>query len=164
MVTVMSKNFEGTTDKKEKWYGTNYAATPIPVETLMQWQNCASAKSLKLDFPRPNAFIPTDEGLRVKITPTNKPLSKDFETRITPIPPPAIVRDDGPEGRWTVDFKADDRFGLPKAFVVFQLLTSEVSGSPYKSALSTFYDACIIDKLGEYAYDGMLRCDEWTRN
>jgi insulysin len=154
MVTVLSKTFEGKTDQTEKWYGTNYSARPIPVETLMKWQNPPSPKSLKIDFPRPNIFIPSDEGLKVKIETKKIPLSRDFETRITPIPPPTIIRDDGPAGRWTVDFKADDRFGLPKAFVVFQLLTSEVSGTPYKAALSTFYDACIVDKLGEYAYDG----------
>ncbi|CAB9502983.1 degrading enzyme-like 1, peroxisomal [Seminavis robusta] len=156
MMTVMSKSFEGKTDKTEKWYGTEYSARPIPIETLMKWQNCPSPKSFKIDYPRPNVFIPSETGLRVKIPPKEKPASKDFETRITPIPPPGVIRDDGPDGRWTVNFKADDRFGQPKAFVVFELLTSEVSGTAYKSTLSTFYDACVFDRLGEYAYDAGL--------
>lgn len=158
MITVLSKSFVGKTDKIEKWYGTNYSVRPIPVETIMEWQNCPSPKSFKIDYPRPNVFIPSDAGLRVKFPPKEKNLSKDFETRITPIPPPTIIRDDGAEGRWTVHYKADDRFGLPKAFVVFQLLASEISESPYKAALSTFYDACIVDRLGEYAYDGRFCC------
>lgn len=156
MITVLSKSFEGKTDQREKWYGTNYNVKPVPIDTLMQWQNCPSPKALKIDYPRPNVFIPSDAGLRVKIEPEKKPRAKDFESRIKPVPLPTIIRDDGPAGRWTLDYKADDRFGLPKAFVVFELLTSEVSGTPYKAALSTFYDACIVDKLGEYAYDAGL--------
>ena len=166
MINVLSKSFEGKTDKVEKWYGTRYSVRPIPSETLMQWQNCPNPKLLNLDYPKPNLFIPTEAGLRVKIPPIDKPSSKDFETRITPIPPPVVIRDDGPDGRWTVHFKADDRFGQPKAFVVFELLTSQVSETPYKSALSSFYDACVVDRLGEYAYDGKYACgrlsDGWT--
>jgi insulysin len=156
MITVLSKSFEGKTNKSEKWYGTQYSVRPIPVETLMQWQNCPGAKSFKMDYPKRNVFIPSESGLRVKIPPKDKPPSTDFETRIIPIPPPVVIRNDGPDGRWTVSFKADDRFGQPKAFVVFELLTSQVSETSYKSALSTFYDACVVDRLGEYAYDGKL--------
>jgi insulysin len=163
MITVLSKSFEGKTDKSEKWYGTQYSVRPIPVETLMQWQNSPSSKSFNMAYPKPNVFIPSEAGLTVKIPPIDKPPSKDFETRITPIPPPVVISDKGFDSRWTVNFKADDRFGQPKAFVVFQLLTSKVSETPYKSALSTFYDACVVDRLGEYAYDGKLSvCREFA--
>ena len=156
MITVTSKSFEGKTDKVEKWYGTKYSVKPIPDATLSQWRNCAQPKSLKIAYPRPNPFIPSEEGLRVNIPSREKPQPKDFEAKMTPIPPPAVIRDAADDGRWTVYFKEDDRFGLPKAFVVFQLLTSEVFASAENAALSNFYDACIVDKLGEYAYDAGL--------
>jgi len=155
MITIMSKSFEGKTDKTEKWYGTNYSVRPIPPNTFTQWEKCASAKSLKIEYPRPNVFIPSEEGLRVRI-PRKEKVAKDFETRITPIPPPTIIRDDGPGGRWTVHFKQDDRFGLPKAFVVFQLLTPDLFASIDNAALSNFYEAVVVDRLTEYAYDGRL--------
>jgi insulysin len=156
MVTVMSKTFEGKTDKQEKWYGTNYSVRPVPPVTLEKWRNPATAKSLKIDFPRPNAFIPTEAGMRVRIPPRKEStVVRDLQTRLTPIPPPSIVREDGPGGRWTVHFKEDDRFGQPKAFVIFQLLTPEVFSSPKNAALSNLYEICVSDRLGEYAYDGM---------
>lgn len=156
MVTVSSKDFEGKTDKVEKWYGTNYSVRPIPEDTLSQWRNCPSPRDLQIDYPKPNVFIPCEAGLRVNITPIQKSPAKDFEARIAPIPPPALIRDTTSDGRWTVHFKEDNRFGLPKAFVVFQILTAEVFASAENAALSNFYDACIIDKLGEYAYDAGL--------
>ncbi len=33
-VAVVGKKFEGQTDQKEKWYGTEYSIEPIPQETL----------------------------------------------------------------------------------------------------------------------------------
>jgi len=156
MITVTSKDFEGKTDKVEKWYGTKYSVKPIPPETLSQWRNCPSPDALKISYPKKNVFIPSEAGLRINIPPRQKPPANDFETRIAPIPPPTVIRDATGDGRWTVHFKEDDRFGLPKAFVVFQLLTREVFASADNAALSNFYDACTVDKLGEYAYDAGL--------
>lgn len=73
-----------------------------------------------------------------------------------PIPAPAVIRDDGPGGRWTVYFKQDDRFGQPKAYLVFQLLSKEVFASPKRAALSDLYELCVSDHLDEYAYDAGL--------
>ena len=73
---------------------------------------------------------------------------------MTPLPPPRIIRDDGPEGKWTVYYKPDDRFGQPKAFVIFQLLTKEPYSNAKNAALSNLYEFCLSDKLDEYAYDG----------
>ena len=33
-VAVIGKKFEGETDKKEKWYGTDYKIEPIPQATM----------------------------------------------------------------------------------------------------------------------------------
>lgn len=156
--TLISKSFQGRTDKKEKWYGSDYSVEPIPKSTMDQWMQAAKPQSLELDFPRPNQFIPSEAGLKIKYPPTPKDRfrKRSFEERIAPLPPPKIIRDDGPEGRLTVYYKPDDRFGQPKAFVVFQLLTKEVSSSAKKAALANMYEFSLTDKLTEYAYDAGL--------
>ena len=159
MITVASKTFRGTTNRKEEWYGTEYRVDPIPEIIMNGWKRCADPKTLGMDFPRPNAFLPTESGLRLKF---DSPLSlkrlrkQTFEERISPPSPPRIIRDDGPDGRWTVYYKPDEQFGQPKAFVIFQLLSKRVfSLSATNAALSNLYEFCVSDKLGEYAYDGM---------
>jgi insulysin len=156
IVTVMSKSFDGLTDQQEKWYGTDYRIREVPPSTLAKWQNCEAPKKLKLDFPKPNPFIPSEEGLAVKIPrPKNGEAKKrTFEEKMQPVPPPKVVRDDG---RWTVYFKQDDRFGKPNGFLIFQLLTKEVFANPTNAALANMFELCVTDRLTEYAYDGMCR-------
>lgn len=155
MMTILSRTFQGQTDRKEQWYGTDYRVREIPSVTLSQWENCELARNLKIDFPKPNPFIPSEGGLRVKNTPINNiNRKKSFEERMEPISPPRIIRDDGAEGRWTVWFKEDDRFGKPKGFIVFQVLTKEVYSSPMSAALANLYEISVSDRLREYAYDG----------
>lgn len=157
MVVVMSKSFQGTTDRKEKWYSSDFLVEQIPETTLMKWKKPPAAKKFGLDYPRQNPFIPSEDGLMLKYPPaTNSKYRRSFEDRIAAIPPPQIIRDDGPEGRWTVYYKADNRFGQPKAFVIFQLLTKEVSSSAKEAALANMYEFALTDKLTEYAYDAGL--------
>jgi insulysin len=157
IVTVLSKSFDGQTEKKELWYNTDYRAREIPLTTLNQWRSCKSARSLNMDFPIPNQFIPSEAGLRVKYIPdgTTK-LRKSFEERMVSQESPRIIRDDGIEGRWTVYFKEDKQFGKPKGFVIFEVLTNALFSSPKNAALANLYEICVIDKLREYAYDGTL--------
>jgi insulysin len=155
MVTVLSKSFEGQTDLKERWYGTNYRVRSIPTETLDQWRNCESPRKLKIDFPKPNLFIPSEAGLKVKFVPNgSEKKRKSFEERMEPLSTPRIIRDDESDGRWTVYFKEDQRFGKPKGYIVFQVLTKEVFASSMNAALANLYEICASDRLGEYAYDG----------
>ena len=158
IVTVLSKAFEGQTDQKEKWYGTDYRVRPIPDSAMKTWKQPIAPNKLKIDFPKPNPFIPSEAGLQVKIQPSpqESAASRTFESRLTPIRPPRVIRDDGPDGRWKVYFKEDDRFGLPKAFVIFQILSNEVFGTSKKAALSNLLEICISDRLDEYAYDAGL--------
>lgn len=157
MVTVLSKGFEPLADKKERWYGTKYRVSPITKSTLDRMRSPVDASMLDITYPKPNKFIPSEEGLRVKRPPPKKTNSKrTFEARMTPVPPPRIIRDDGPAGRWTVYFKEDDRFDQPKAFVVLELLTKEAYSSPKRAALAKLYQESATDRLEEYAYDAQL--------
>jgi insulysin len=158
IVTVMSKTFAGHTDRKEVWYGTDYRVRRIPTATLSRWESPVLARDMGIQYPRPNTFIPSESGLRVKISPpfVDRFSSKTLEDRMVPITPPQIIRDDDLEGRWTVFYKADNRFGQPKAFVVFQLLNKNVYATPEKAALAQLYQQCSNDRLEEYAYDAAL--------
>jgi insulysin len=146
-LTVFSKSFEGQTSQTEEWYGTAYNVKPVSMSALMKWNN---PSSFPLFYPRKNIFIPSESGLKVN----RKPKKVDqkaltFEEKIKRIPPPTIIRDDGDEGRWTVHFKEDDRFGKPKAFLIFQLLTDELYSSPTKAVLGMLYQQCAGDKMNE---------------
>jgi insulysin len=159
MLTVLSKGFEPLSNiKREKWYGTKYRVTPITEETFNRMRFPVEAAMLDMAYPKPNPFIPSEEGLRVKRPPLNsrKNGRQSFEARMVPVPPPKIIRNDGPEGRWTVYFKQDDRFDQPKAFVVLQLLTKEVYSSPKRAILAQLYQLSAADSLEEYAYDAQL--------
>jgi insulysin len=155
---VLSKSFEGQTNLEEKWYGTNYRVRRIPSETLEQWKNCVRPAKLKIDFPKRNPFIPSESGLQVKKErlAVDKFLKRTFESRMVPLTPPRVIRDDGPNGRWTVHFKQDDRFGQPKGYVIFQILSRDAYATPMRAALANFFEICASDRLGEYAYDAEL--------
>ena len=156
VISVLSKTFDGRTDLREKWYGTDYRIRPLAPEVLNRWRGASSSRKLNVDFPTPNPFIPSERGLRVKKErkPMEQLRKRSFESRMAPQPSPTIIRDDGPEGRWTVHFKQDETFGQPKAYVIFQLLSKDVFSSPVRAALSNLYELCVSDKLREYAYDG----------
>jgi insulysin len=158
MFTVLSKSYKGQTNQKEEWYGTDYRADPVPETTMQKWRNAMRPSELGIVFPRKNVFVPSEAGLKVKYPPKpgNGNRSRTFEDRMVAVPPPEIIRDDGLDGRWTVYYKPDKKFGQPKAFVIFQLLTRKVYSSAKAAALSNMYEFSLTDKLGEYAYDAGL--------
>ncbi len=158
LITVMSKTFEKKANKAEKWYGTQYAVNSVPPAVLNKWINCAPASSLGMAYPPPNPFVPSEAGLRVK-KPVKQSASielQTFEERLKPVAPPEKIRDDGVGGRWTVYYKQDDKFGQPKAYAIFRLLTKEVYDSPISAILSKLYQVALNDILTEYTYDATL--------
>jgi insulysin len=158
MYTIISKAYKGQTNLKERWYETDYSVEPVSLSTLLRWKNPTSANEFGLTFPRPNVFIPSENGLKLKFPPKAK-ISKSqrtFEERMVAISPPKVIRDDGSNGRWTAYYKPDDVYGQPKAFLIFELLTKEVFSSAKTAALSNMYEFCVADNLTEYAYDAGL--------
>lgn len=154
MVTLVSKTFDGQTTLRERWYGTNYNVKPIPETMLSSWRDCATPNKLRLAFPTQNQFIPSEAGLRVKIIPSSPLKATTIEEKLRPQEAPRLIRDDGEDGQWQVYFKEDAVFGKPQGYVVFQVLTKDVYRSSMNAALASFYEICVSDKLGEYAYDG----------
>jgi len=155
-LTVLSKTFSGKTTNSEKWYGTDYIVREIPEITKARWGMSFPSASDNIYFPRPNRFIPSESGLRVRKDITKNSNLITFEERMKPIPPPALVRDDGDQGRWKIYFKEDDRFGEPKALIILQLLTPKVYNSPVDSILAQLYLLSVSDYLNEFTYDAQI--------
>uniref|UniRef100_A0A8C1ETM3 Insulin-degrading enzyme n=1 Tax=Cyprinus carpio carpio TaxID=630221 RepID=A0A8C1ETM3_CYPCA len=105
-VAVVSKSFEGQTDRTEEWYGTQYKQEAITDEAIKKWQNADLNGKFKL--PMKNEFIPTNFEIY--------PLEKD------PPSVPTLIKDTAMSKVW---FKQDDKFFLPKAcFTDFFFLPS----------------------------------------
>jgi insulysin len=60
-VAVVGKKFNGITDSKEKWYGTQYKMFDISPENINLWKNCQLNENLAL--PPINDFIPSNLNL-----------------------------------------------------------------------------------------------------
>lgn len=58
LVVLISKSFEGKTNKKEKFYTTDYMIEPMSQSLIERLKNAEPNENLKL--PEPNEFIPTD--------------------------------------------------------------------------------------------------------
>uniref|UniRef100_A0A671RBP9 Insulin-degrading enzyme n=1 Tax=Sinocyclocheilus anshuiensis TaxID=1608454 RepID=A0A671RBP9_9TELE len=94
-VAVVSKSFEGQTDRTEEWYGTQYKQEAITNEAIKKWQNADLNGKFKL--PVKNEFIPTKFEIY--------PLEKDSPSV------PTLIKDTAMSKIW---FKQDDKFFLPK--------------------------------------------------
>lgn len=138
LVTYINKGAKA--DRKEKWYGTEYSMEPVG-DRLAAWMNPREVPDLKI--PPPNPFIPKDFSIKSKITETGKDVSG-----------PKVVLDND---RWKLHFKADNRYGKPKAYAFFQFVQSDdffgTSTTPRTSALAKLYRASLSDALNEYSYD-----------
>ena len=100
MFTVISKTFNGKTDK----YKTDYRAREVSSKLKAKWSNPMIGRA-EISYPVPNKFIPSEEGLRVKLPVQLDDVPMTFEERMKPISPPAIIRNDE---RWKAYFKQDD--------------------------------------------------------
>ena len=56
-IVVISKSFEGKTDMKEKYYGTNYRIMDLNTDLIVKLKN--PGLNDKFTFPEKNEFIPT---------------------------------------------------------------------------------------------------------
>jgi secreted Zn-dependent insulinase-like peptidase len=63
---VASQQFDGQTDRTEKYYGTAHRISPLSEQLLQQWSRDATAieAAESLHLPQPNIFLPTEFELR----------------------------------------------------------------------------------------------------
>uniref|UniRef100_A0A3B3DJ11 Insulin degrading enzyme n=1 Tax=Oryzias melastigma TaxID=30732 RepID=A0A3B3DJ11_ORYME len=103
-VAVVSKSFEGQTDKTEEWYGTQYKQEAISNQTIQKWASADLNGKFKL--PMKNEFIPTN--FEIYPPPKDSP------------PVPTLIKDTAMSKVW---FKQDDKFFLPKACLNFEFFS-----------------------------------------
>ncbi|KAF9246784.1 hypothetical protein DTO027I6_5298 [Penicillium roqueforti] len=141
---VVSQEFPGTWDQKEKWYGTEYKVEKIPQEFLGGLQKALESteatRTSNVHMPHKNEFVPTR-------------LSVEKKEVAEPAINPKLIRHDDRVRLW---FKKDDRFWVPKASVEITLRNSLVWATPGNLIKTKLYSELVRDSLDEYSYDAEL--------
>lgn len=138
-MTVVSQDFPGDWDQREKWYGTEYKTEKIPEDFLAEIKQAFENKTRpeELHFPHRNEFIPN----RLEVD------KKDVET---PTKQPKLIRNDDAVRSW---WKKDDQFWVPKANVHIHLRTPMSHATARTAVLGALFANLVDDALVEYAYD-----------
>lgn len=143
-LTVISRNFPGDWDSKEKWYGTQYKYEKIPADVMKEWNKAASAsaseRAAELHLPHKNSFIPS------KLEVEKKEVAE-------PALAPRLLRNDSMARTW---WKKDDTFWVPQANVIVSLRTPLLDLAARSTALGRLYTELVRDALEEYSYDAEL--------
>ncbi|BFZ09211.1 hypothetical protein BsWGS_12249 [Bradybaena similaris] len=132
-VTVVSKKFEGQTDKTERWYGTQYKVTKFTEAQMKKWSECKLNKNLRL--PAKNEFIPTNFEL----------VARECETQ----PLPDVIKNTELCRLW---FKQDDKFLKPKACINFDFVSPLAYMDPLHTNMNAIFTQLFDDALTEYSY------------
>jgi insulysin len=147
---VVSQNFPGGWDQKEKWYGTEYKYEKVPADFLEEIRKAAKAGNAdrlsELHLPQRNLFIPSN--LDVEKKEVEKPTIA-----------PKLIRNDDQVRAW---FKKDDTFWVPKANVMINARNPLPGATPENALKTRFYCELVRDALEEYAYDAELAGLEYS--
>ncbi|XP_068423658.1 insulin-degrading enzyme isoform X4 [Clinocottus analis] len=136
-VAVVSKSFEGQTDKTEEWYGTQYKQEAISKESIEKWTSADLNSKFKL--PMKNEFIPTNFEIYT--------LEKDSPSV------PTLIKDTAMSKVW---FKQDDKFFLPKACLNFEFFSRYLYADPLHCNMAYLLLGLLKDDLNEYTYAARL--------
>ncbi|KAH7071172.1 Metalloenzyme, LuxS/M16 peptidase-like protein [Paraphoma chrysanthemicola] len=138
-LTIISQDFPGGWDRKEKWYGTEHKVEKIPEDFLAEVKAAFESKqrSPELHFPHKNEFIPS----RLDVE------KKEIEQ---PTKEPILIRHDENVRIW---WKKDDQFWVPKANVHVYLRTPITNVTARIVTICTLYRELVNDTLVEYSYD-----------
>ncbi|KAI5465829.1 Metalloenzyme, LuxS/M16 peptidase-like protein [Mariannaea sp. PMI_226] len=143
-MTIVSRNYPGNWDKKEKWYGTEYRYEKIPDDLMAELKAAASItpeKRLKsLHLPHKNNFIPSH-------------LEVEKKEVAEPALAPRILRNDRIARTW---WKKDDTFWVPRANVIVSLKSPLTYASAENNVKARLYSDLVRDALEEYSYDADL--------
>jgi insulysin len=139
---IVSQEFPGNWDKKEKWYGTEYKTEKIPQAFLDKINSAFESKDrpAELHLPHRNEFIPTR--LDVEKKEVDQPLKA-----------PNLIRNDESVRSW---WKKDDQYWVPKANVKIQFRTPMPHLTARTAVMVTLYSELVKDALVEYSYDAEI--------
>lgn len=136
-IALVSKSFEGKTDKVEKYYSTEYTVEKIPEAKINAWRT--AEPDAELSLPVPNEFIPTNFSL----VPENPKYTKS----------PVLLLDESHSRIW---YMQDKEYNLPTNTAMFELRSPMLYDSPISSALAYMITACFSDANNEYFYPAVL--------
>ncbi|KAH7135013.1 Metalloenzyme, LuxS/M16 peptidase-like protein [Dendryphion nanum] len=138
-LTVVSQDFPGDWDQKEKWYGTEYKTNKIPEDFLAEIRQAFECKDrpAELHLPHKNEFVPSK-------------LEVEKKEVVEPLKSPKIIRNDENVRTW---YKKDDQFWVPKANVYILFRTPMPQVTPRSAAMTCLYRELVSDALVEYSYD-----------
>ncbi|KAJ5688808.1 hypothetical protein N7462_003200 [Penicillium macrosclerotiorum] len=141
---IVSQDYPGQWDKKEKWYGTEHKVEKIPQDFLGSiqeaLQSTAATRTSNVHMPHKNEFVPTRLSVEKKEVPE-------------PAKTPKLIRHDERVRLW---FKKDDRFWVPKGTVHVTLRNPLVWATPANLIKTKLYCELVRDSLDEYSYDAEL--------
>ncbi|KAJ5737805.1 Peptidase M16 core [Penicillium malachiteum] len=141
---IVSQEFPGQWDQKEKWYGTEYKVEKIPKDFLAGIQSALDSteatRTSDVHMPHRNEFVPTR-------------LSVEKKEVAEPAKTPKLIRHDERVRLW---FKKDDRFWVPKGTVHVTLRNPLVWATPANLIKTKLYCELVRDSLDEYSYDAEL--------
>lgn len=147
---VVSRNFPGDWDQKEKWYGTEYRYERIPEHLMAELKRAmdlpASERLPELHLPHKNNFIPN------KLEVEKKDVGE-------PALAPRVLRNDSQARTW---WKKDDTFWVPKANVMVSLKNPIIHASAENSVKARLFTELVRDALEEYSYDAELAGLQYT--
>ncbi|KAJ9639866.1 metalloprotease [Coniosporium tulheliwenetii] len=139
-LTVVSQDFPGNWDKKERWYGTEYRYEKMSEDFRASLEKAAHSNAQErpsdLHLPEKNEFIPTK-------------LEVEKKEVTTPAKTPKLIRNDENTRTW---YKKDDRFWVPKANVHVTLRTPLANLTPETAMITHLYKNLVNDALTEYSY------------
>eukprot|EP00118_Oscarella_pearsei_P012850 m.97877 g.97877 ORF g.97877 m.97877 type:complete len:559 (+) comp36963_c0_seq26:1339-3015(+) len=130
---VVSKAFEGKTDRKETWYGTEYSLSKMDAALIEKWKTVELNPDLHL--PPVNEFIPTNLELF--------PCSPDSPSI------PIKIKETPLVNLW---FKHDDKFLLPKSCLYIDITSPIAYQDPSSCTMTHLYVELLKDALNEYSY------------
>lgn len=141
---IVSQNYPGDWDRKERWYGTEYKINKMPKEFIDEVSKAygasAGERPAKLHLPLPNEFIP-------------KRLDVEKKDVKEPAIVPKLIRNDENVRTW---WKKDDQFWVPKASIDISLRSPLSNITPLTAVMSSLYKDLVDDSLTEYAYNAEL--------
>ncbi|WPH03713.1 putative zinc protease [Acrodontium crateriforme] len=143
-MTIVSQDYPGDWNEKEKWYGTDYKCEKIPKDLMQEYMRAYKSSSgqrpSELHLPAKNEFIP--QRLDVEKKEVEKPSTT-----------PTLIRNEENVRTW---FKKDDQFWVPKANIYVTLRSPVVNVTPLAAVMTQVYRELVEDSLVEYSYDAEL--------
>ncbi|KIX04387.1 uncharacterized protein Z518_05255 [Rhinocladiella mackenziei CBS 650.93] len=141
---LVSQEFPGEWDQKEKWYGTEYRVEKIPTGVLSEVRQALSASThdtiKELHLPHKNEFIPTK--LDVEKADVKEPAKT-----------PKLLRNDDVIRLW---WKKDDTFWVPKANLNIKLRNPITYANPANYVKTCLFVSLVKDALSSYSYDAEI--------